>query len=178
MIKTTSVIRFWKKFVHRDGSYDAGGVQGRYVYSTWPAVRGVDYTIDEGVGEENEKMFKSEKFQEMDKENSTEEKEEEEEEETTSEEQIIERGRKRSECLQCSCSRSRSASWGRVEQARVSKIERAKAAGELIRTYHPESSELIRAYRSKNAEFVSKLEKARAAGELIRASSGMKVPVA
>ena len=58
-------------------------------------VRGVDYTIDEGVGEENEKMFKSEKFQEMDKENSTEEKEEEEEEETTSEEQIIERGRKR-----------------------------------------------------------------------------------
>ena len=32
-----SEIRFWKKFVHRDGSYDAGGVQGRYVYS-WPAV--------------------------------------------------------------------------------------------------------------------------------------------
>ena len=32
------MIRFWKKFVHRDGSYDAGGVQGRYVYSTWPAV--------------------------------------------------------------------------------------------------------------------------------------------
>ena len=69
-------------------------------------------------------------------------------------------------------------SWGRVEQARVSKIERARAAGDLIRAYHPESSELIRAYRSKNAAFVSKLEKARAAGELIRASSGMKVPVA
>ena len=33
-----AVLRFWKKFVHRDGSYDAGGVQGRYVYSTWPAV--------------------------------------------------------------------------------------------------------------------------------------------
>ena len=39
MITTASMIRFWKKFVHRDGSYDAGGVQGRYVYSTsWPAV--------------------------------------------------------------------------------------------------------------------------------------------
>ena len=69
-------------------------------------------------------------------------------------------------------------SWGRVEQARVSKIERARAAGDLIRAYQPEGSELIRAYRSKNAAFVSKLEKARAAGELIRASSGMKVPVA
>ena len=31
-------LRFWKKFVHQDGSYDAGGVQGRYVYSTWPVV--------------------------------------------------------------------------------------------------------------------------------------------
>ena len=33
-----AMFRFWKKFVHRDGSYDAGGVQGRYVYLTWPAV--------------------------------------------------------------------------------------------------------------------------------------------
>ena len=30
--------RFWKKFVHCDGSYGAGGRQGRYVFS-WPAVR-------------------------------------------------------------------------------------------------------------------------------------------
>jgi len=70
-------------------------------------------------------------------------------------------------------------SWGRVEQARASKIERARAAGELIRAYQPEdSSELIRAYQSKNAAFVSKLENSRAAGQLIRASSKMRVPVA
>jgi len=165
--------RFWKKFVHRDGSYDAGGVQGRYVHSTWPAVRGVDYVIDEEVGEEKENMVESDNLQETDNEDSTEDKEhstedkEEREKETTLEEQTIERGRKRSECLQCSCSRSRSVSWGRVEQARVSKIERARAAGELVR-----------AYQSKNAAFVSKLEKPRAAGELIRASSKMRVPVA
>ena len=33
-----NVPRFWKKFVHCDGSYGAGGRQGRYVFS-WPAVR-------------------------------------------------------------------------------------------------------------------------------------------
>ena len=33
-----NVARFWKKFVHCDGSYGAGGRQGRYVFS-WPAVR-------------------------------------------------------------------------------------------------------------------------------------------
>ena len=81
------------------------------------------------------------------------------------------------------------ASWGRVEQARVSKIERAKDAGELIRDdpskngeliradpskngelhpdYESSSRELIRAYQTKNAAFVSKIKRARAAGELI-----------
>merc|ERR1711971_225949 len=107
-----------------------------------------------------EKMIDSENLQETDKKDPTEDKEHSTEDieekkgevgETTLEEEIIERGRKRSECLQCSCSRSRSVSWGRVEQARVSKIERARAAGEL--------------------DTVSKLEKPRAAGELIRASS-------
>jgi len=185
--------RFWKKFVHRDGSYDAGGVQGRYVYSTWPAVgsqvRGVD-TVDE-TGEEEEKIFESEK------EDLTEDNEEDVEEKLEKEEQmmestkesILERGRNRSKCVNCSCSRSRSASWGRVQQARVSKIERAKAAGELIRAYpsssreliraYPSSSgELIRAYQTKNAAFVSRIERARAAGELVRASSTATVPVA
>merc|ERR1712172_241276 len=111
------------------------------------------------VDEEKEKMIDSENLQETDKKDPTEDKEHSTEDieekkgevgETTLEKEIIERGRKRSECLQCSCSRSRSVSWGRVEQARVSKIERARAAGEL--------------------DTVSKLEKPRAAGELIRAS--------
>merc|ERR1719495_1518059 len=98
---------------------------------------------------------------------------------STKKKSIVERGRKRSKCLHCSCSRSRSASWGRVEQARVSKIERAKAAGELIQAYpssseklirdYPSSSEeLIRAYKNKNGAFVSRIERARAAGELIQ----------
>ena len=60
-------------------------------------VRGVDYALDEGVGEEDEKMLESDNFQETNKQNLTEDnqKEGKEEEETTSEEQIIERGRKR-----------------------------------------------------------------------------------
>ena len=70
------------------------------------------------------------------------------------------------------------ASWSRVQQARVSKIERAKAAGELIRAYPSSSGELIRAYQTKNAAFVSRIERARAAGELVRASPTATVPVA
>jgi len=191
--------RFWKKFVHRDGSYDAGGVQGRYVYSTWPAV---DQTINE-AGEEDREIFESEKEdliedveEDLEKEEQMEEEKEEQMIESTKEKSIVERGRKRSKCLHCSCSRSRSASWGRVEQARVSKIERAKAAGDLnqaypssseklIRAYPTSSEELIRAYPSssgayqnKNAAFVSRIERARATGELIRASSRATVPVA
>merc|ERR1719222_536142 len=176
--------RFWKKFVHRDGSYDAGGVQGRYVYSTWPAVRGVDHTINE-AGEEDRKIFESEKedlIEDVEDDKKEEEQMEEEKEEqmieSTKEKGIVKRGRKRSECLHCSCSRSRSASWGRVEQVRVSKIERAKAAGELIQAYPSSSEELIRAYQNKNAAFVSRIERARAAGELIQASSRATVPVA
>jgi len=179
--------RFWKKFVHRDGSYDAGGVQGRYVYSTWPAVRGVDDIIDE-AGEEEAKIFESEKEDLIvDNEEDVEEGMEQMIESTK--EGMDETGRKRSECLHCACSRSRSASWGRVEQSRVSKIERAKAAGDLIRAnrsssgdliraYPSSSVELIRAYQTKNAAFVSRIEKASAAGEFVRASSRATVPVA
>merc|ERR1719495_897484 len=181
--------RFWKKFVHRDGSYDAGGVQGRYVFPSWPVV---DQTINE-AGEEDREILESEKEDLIEGVEEVLEKEEQMEEEqmidSTKEKSIVERGRKRSECLHCSCSRSRSASWGRVEQARVSKIERAKAAGDLIQAYpsssekliraYPSSSEeLIRAYQNKNAAFVSRIEIARAAGELIQASSRATVPVA
>merc|ERR1719222_940250 len=168
--------RFWKKFVHRDGSYDAGGVQGRYVFSTWPAVRGVDDIIDE-AGEEEEKIFGSEKEDlVVDNEEDVEEGMEQMIESTK--EGMDETGRKRSECLHCSCSRSRSASWGRVEQSRVSKIERAKPVRDLIRAYPSSSGELIRAYQTKNAAFVSRIEKASAAGEFVRASSRATVPVA
>ena len=61
----------------------------------------VFHTIDEGVGEEKEKIFGSENLQEMDKEDSTEDKEdltqdkEKEKGENPLEEEIIERGRKR-----------------------------------------------------------------------------------
>merc|ERR1711962_875290 len=108
--------RFWKKFVHCDGSYGAGGRQGRYVFS-WPAVRGVELRKEETVGEEEnmldwiedkeERDEKEKKEEEEEKENEEEEKEKEEKDEKEEQnmeltkEKLSKSRRTRSECAYC-----------------------------------------------------------------------------
>jgi len=197
--------RFWKKFVHCDGSYGAGGRQGRYVFS-WPAVRGVELRKEETGGEEEnmldwiedeeERDEKEKKEEEEKKEKEEEEKKKEEkekEENDGKEEQDMEltkenfskRRRTRSECARCS--RSCSVSFSSLVCSLSSCLFFPAEANDItsdegLPLKSPARLDLTNEEnwtRVERGRFSTVMERTRAAGEIIRASSSARtVPVA